>query len=260
LLRVLSQEAASAACHMANDIATEEALGLMVEAKGKFSLLLDALQYGNPTLNIIGEEPRKKTVLKIEALREEWAPIDAAAVTLLDDPKTDNEAVLASASTLTSAIAGEYSNPAELVQADVMLLDFAGRQAMLTQKMAKIACEIWVGNRGADRLELLTKTMETYELTLRALLDGAPAVGLRAAPTDEIRVALISSVADWTGIKESLNVVLASADVPDATKSDLFASLNAAMHNMNKIEHKYVVFSKRSLDTDDSSAEGALLD
>ena len=87
LLRVLSQEAASAACHMANDIATEEALGLMVEAKGKFSLLLDALQYGNPTLNIIGEEPRKKTVLKIEALREEWAPIDAAAVTLLDDPK-----------------------------------------------------------------------------------------------------------------------------------------------------------------------------
>ena len=156
LLRVLSQEAASAACHMANNIAQAEARTLMVEAKGKFSLLLDALQYGNPTLNINGEEPRKKTILKIEALREEWAPIHQAAVTLLEDPsnkdaltriKAENEAVLASASTLTSTIAGDYSNPAELIQADVMLVDFSGRQAMLTQKMAKIACEIWAGNR-----------------------------------------------------------------------------------------------------------------
>lgn len=267
LLRVLSQEAASAACHMVHDINPAESRDLMVKAKTKFHILLDALQHGNPEMNIIGGETRRKTVMKIEALREAWQPIFDAAVVLLEDPhdadalkliKANNEAVLASASLLTSELAGEYSNPTELMQADVMLLDFSGRQAMLTQKMAKIACEIWAGNRGEDRLTLLSKIMQTYELTLNALLNGMPAVGILAAPNDDIKAALTKATTDWVDIKAELNIVMADDDVTDAIKAKLFHDLNVAMYDMEHIEHLYVTYSKHNYDT--PALEEALLD
>ncbi len=270
LLRVLSQETASAACHMAHDINPEESRSLMVEAKGKFDLYLDALQYGNPTMNIIGKEQNRKTILQIENLREAWAPVVKAAATLIDDPKNEaalklikaeNESVLEDASRLTTKIAGEYSNPAELMQADVMLLDFTARQAMLTQKMAKIACEIWVGNRDADRIELLQSTMQIYDLTLGALLNGMPAAGIQPAPTPEIASRLEKATQDWKVIESELEFVLANEVVPKEMKETLYHDLNVAMYDMEKIEHMYVVFAKHITDDDDvDGAKNALID
>jgi len=253
LLRVLSQEVASAACHLAKGVDPETSRALLVETKTKFTLILDALQYGNPGMNIIGGEERGKTVLKIENLRSQWLPVKAATVRLLDNGtdadalkliKAENEAILASTFELTSELAGQYSNPAELLQTDVMLLDFAGRQALLTQKMAKISCEIWSGNRAEDRLSLLASSMQTYDLTLTALHDGMPSVGLIAAPTEEIAGALAQARTDWSVIKGKLDTLLASDSFEDDRKVALYNNLNAAMYAMEEIEHLYVKHSK----------------
>lgn len=253
LLRVLTQEVSSAACHMTKGVDTEQSRKLLIESKTNFTVFLDALQHGNPSLNIIGTEERRKTVMMIEDIRTKWAPLHNAAVRLLDDQsdldalaliKANNEEVLAATYDLTSEIAGQYSNPAELLQADVMLLDFAGRQALLTQKMAKIACEIWAGNRGDDRKELLNKTMQTYDLTLTALHDGMPAVGLLPAPTPEIDAALLHARESWTVIKGELQDLMASDVVSDESKILLYTHLNEAMYEMEEIEHMYVTYSK----------------
>lgn len=253
LLRVLTQEVSSAACHMTKGVDPEQSRKLLLESKTNFALFLDALQHGNPDLNIIGTEERRKTVMMIEDIRAKWAPVHNAAVRLLDDHsdldalsmiKAHNEDILAATFDLTSEIAGQYSNPAELLQADVMLLDFAGRQALLTQKMAKIACEIWSGNRGDDRITLLGKTMQTYDLTLTALHDGMPAVGLLPAPTPEIDAALLSARDNWSVIKAELEQLMASDTVSDESKVLLYTHLNEAMYEMEKIEHMYVAHSK----------------
>ena len=257
MLQVLSQEAASAACHMANDVNVDEATQLMKEAKVKFTMLLDALEFGNADMGIAEAEQRKKTVLKINDLRANWQPMYNAAVSLLENPKdkaaiglikADNEAILMQAYTLTSDLEAQYANPAELMQSDAMLLEFAARQAVLTQKMAKISCEIWAGNRSDDRLETLTKSMSTYELTLDALLNGMPAVGLEAAPTPSIKEALQEATAAWKKTKAELTAVVADEGVNEELKGMLFHDLNLAMRDMQKIEHLYVLMSKHGED------------
>jgi hypothetical protein len=257
LLQVYSQETASAACHMANDVRFDEAKELMLEAKTKFSIVLDALEFGNTDMHILEPETRRKTLVKIQSLRENWQPVLDAAIVLLDNPsdesalkviKANNEAILDQANLLTGELEAQYANPAELMQSDVMLLEFAARQAVLTQKMAKVSCEIWVGNRSEDRIAKLTDSMNTYEATLDALLNGMPALGLQAAPTPQIRDALLEASTHWKKTKSELQVVLSGDGVTEEIKSELFHDLNLAMRDMQTIEHLYVKFSKHGIE------------
>jgi len=252
-LQVLSQEAASAACHMAHDINPDMSRELLVEAKTEFNQLLDALQLGSPDLGIIGEERRRKTISKIEMLRSDWAPIFEASASLLENPantdallliKTANEAILENASLLTSDIEGTYANPVELTQADTMLIEFSARQVVLTQKLAKLACEVWVGNRSEDRLAELGKSIQNFDATLMAMLNGLPALGIHAAPTPEIEQALLQANSSWASTKTDLETVLSGETVTQSLKENLFHNLNLAMSEMTHIEHLYVEFSK----------------
>ena len=261
-LRILSQETASAACHMAQEISADEAQLLMVKAKTEFHTILDALQYGDAAMGIVGSEQNKKINGQIDALRSAWTPMFDAGVALLVVPqhsaslatiKAESETVLAAASLLTTEMVGKYSNPAELRQTDAMLIDFSARQAMLTQKMAKVSCEILAGNRSDDRMEVLGKTMQMYGLTLNAMLNGMPAVGLRAAPTDEIAAALSDANAAWAKIEAELNMVMAGAEVPQEVKLSLYQDLNLAMSEMTQIENLYVAYSKHSFEKGNAS-------
>ena len=69
LLRVLSQEMANAACHLQYGVDIERSHKLLNETKQKFTYILDALEFGSENINIIGPEKRRKTVVKIQDLR-----------------------------------------------------------------------------------------------------------------------------------------------------------------------------------------------
>ncbi|MEM7470790.1 MAG: type IV pili methyl-accepting chemotaxis transducer N-terminal domain-containing protein [Pseudomonadota bacterium] len=270
LLRVLSQEAANAACHVGNGISVDEGRDLLTEVKGKFDLTLDALEFGNPTMNINGAEKRRKTIEKISAVRSAWDRMKDASYVFLENAdnaealgvvKLENEAVLEAAALLTNEVGGAYSNPAELLQTDVLLLDFTSRQAMQTQKMGKLACAIWAGDRNDKTIDDLTATMGLYDATLNALINGMPAMGILAAPTPEISDELKNASIAWKKIEGELKVVLASAEIDDGMKSTLFSELNDAMRHMLKIEQLYVVYAKHKyIDTTDPDAAKALTD
>ncbi|MFK7754405.1 MAG: type IV pili methyl-accepting chemotaxis transducer N-terminal domain-containing protein [Sedimentitalea sp.] len=253
LLRVFSQEMAAAACHLQYEVDVDRSRKLLKETKAKFTYLLDALEFGSNNIGIVGAETRRKTLVMIHDLRTAWIPVKTAKVRLLDNPKdvdalkfikAQNEPILAQASLLMSELASQYSNPFELLQADILLLDFAGRQATKTQKMSKIACEIWAGNKSDDRIELLTEIMGLYELTLNALLDGMPAVGLLAAPNPEIKAHLEQAIVHWTPIKTNLETVKSAGDVSPELKAELFAQLTDEMYHMEALEKMYVKYSK----------------
>ena len=250
---MFSQELASAACHLQYGVDVERSHALLEETKLKFDYILDALEFGSQNLAIEGAETRRKTLAKIHDLRATWTPVYTAVIALPKDAgnqealkliKAENETVLAKASVLISELASQYADPLELLQSDVILLDFTAREEMQTQKMAKIACEIWAGNKGEDRTKLLTKTMGTYEATLNALLNGMPEVGILPAPTPEIKASLEEAHTRWTVIKGELETVMAQAEVTEETKSLLYAHLTEEMYRLEALEKKYVVFSK----------------
>lgn len=253
ILRVLSQEVASASCHLSYGVDPTTSYRLLRESQSAFDANLSALVNGDADMNIVGAETRRQTLDMLTAIDAAWAPVDAAINTLRDNPqdrdalaliKAENETILDMAMTLTSEMSGQYSNPAELLQVDVLLLDYAGRQAMLTQKMAKVACEVWAGNRSEDRLQKLRDTMQNYDLILAALMDGMPSAGIKAAPTDEIYAALSHARDVWGKTQDELNQVLAGGEISEELKTALYTDLNTAMYEMIHIEHLYVAYAK----------------
>jgi hypothetical protein len=251
-LRTYSQEIAAAACFLYNGVDVDLSTELLTEAREGFDLHLDALMNGNEDLGIIGGERRRKTFVKLQAIGEKWTPMAEAVDRLLethDDPmsiatiKSENVVLLDMTDILVSDLEGQYADPAELLQVDVLMLEVVGRQAMMTQKIAKNACKIWSGNDSAEVRDDLTESVSIYEVSLNALLHGMPEVGLLPAPTEEIASGLSHLLADWSQIRPTVDSVM-NGNVERDELISLFRHMADEMHKLEELAHKYVVFSK----------------
>lgn len=251
-LRTYSQEIAAAACFLYNGVEVDLSQELLTEAREGFDLHLDALMNGNEDLGIIGGERRRKTFVKLQAIGEKWTPMAEAVDRLLeahDDPvsiatiKSENLVLLDMTDILVSDLEGQYADPAELLQVDVLMLEVVGRQAMMTQKIAKNACKIWSGNDSAEVRDDLTESVSIYEVSLNALLHGMPEVGLLPAPTEEIASDLSHLLTDWSEIRPTVDSVMSGSVERDELIS-LFRHMADEMHKLEELAHKYVVFSK----------------
>jgi len=102
---------------------------------------------------------------------------------------------------------------------DALVINLAGRQRMLTQKMSKEALAISTGNM--EYTNILPKTIKTFEATLYALRDGGQApldinnpddqskqAILPPAKENEIKDQLTTVMKLWKPFKESLNKIL----------------------------------------------------
>ncbi len=252
-LRTYTQAVAAAACFLHNDVATERSAALMVNARAGFDRHLDALLNGNPDMGIIGGEERRKTIVKLEDIRDEWAIFAGSVDTLLAKPddkaaitsiKAGNMPLFEKTDILVSEIEGQYSNPAELIQADAILLEIVGRQAMLTQKIAKNACKIWSGNDTQEVRDALSGSMQIYEASLGALLNGLPEMGIRPAPTPEIRESLTQLQKDWADVRWKFDAILEGQSMDASKQAALFEHMTEEMELLEKITHKYAIFAK----------------
>ncbi|MFQ6549518.1 type IV pili methyl-accepting chemotaxis transducer N-terminal domain-containing protein [Aestuariibius sp. 2305UL40-4] len=253
LLRTISQEVPSAACHLHEGIEVEEATQLLVDSVKKFDVVLDALRNGNVSMNIIGAETRRKTIADLDKLAGQWAPMKAAAETMLADPSDaaalrvildGNLALLDTAAHLVSELSGEYSNPAELLQADVLMIDISGRQAMLTQKIAKEACQIAMGDPDPTLRETLAGSVQMFDVSQNALLFGMEQAGIKAAPTPEIETELTKVAGEWAPMKVHLDVLTDGGDIDNEARGELLRGLDVVMFHMNEIVHLYTEYSK----------------
>ena len=254
LLRTLSQEIPAAACHLHNNVDVEDAVAELSYSVAKFDAVALALLNGNEDMGIIGAETRRKTVAELEALIETWTPIHDAAVAVLDDPSDRTAVDVIYASTdvmlektyhLLTEIQSEYSNPAELLQSDLMLIEISARMAMMTQKMAYEACRVW-SNEGNDALVAdLTETKQIYKASVDALTNGLPALGIIPPPTPEIADSLAAADADWSIIGGLLDRVVAGDPLTNEERLDLYHRLVVKVHKVEGIENLYQEYSKR---------------
>ncbi len=252
-LRTLSQEVSASACFYFNEIGVEDSRARMLTAQSEFRRNYDAILNGNPAMNIIGGETRRKTLEQLAAIEKLWAPMEAAVDLIAADPGDlaalniikDNAADLfALTDHLVSELSGEYANPAELLLSDVLLLDLSGRQSMLSQKIAKNACKVWTREEAEAAKATLVNDMQTFETGLNALRFGLDALDLKPAPTPEIATGLDAVLAAWSETRVHLDQLVASGTLEAETQAKIYQQMNEKTKTLDDITHAYVVFSK----------------
>ena len=252
-LRIYSQQVAAAACFFYNGIDTEHSAEIMNEARTGFDVHLAALTNGDETLGIIGGEERRKTIVQLEEIKALWSEMaqsvdalmtssdDSSAVNVIKD---QNMPLFELTNILVSDLEGQYANPVELTQADVLTIEIVGRQAALTQVIAKNACKIWSGRDSAEILQDLDSAISVYETSLNALLNGMPEVGLAPAPTDEIAAGLTQVLTDWSEIRPIIDAIKGGS-ISEADLTYLFRHMADEMHTLEDVTHQYVLLSKK---------------
>jgi len=236
-LAMLTQHVASASCRISAGINTEAAVQDLALARDQFNTILDGLENGATALGIPKPEGYAVVLRSIGKVREQWAPMDAAAADMIKaGGNTGGGAVIAggnlalmdATNILASDISGKYSNPHELTQADALALHFAARQRMLGHQMAKEICGIATNvpayGTGGD----LAQTVNIYNLSLNALDTGMPEAGINPPPNEVIGGELDKIAHVWTQNLPALNMI-ASGTVPSASNVDTVARLSNAM-------------------------------
>ncbi len=254
VLRTVSQEVPSAVCHLHNGVASETSTKLMTQGIAKFDLVLDALMNGNEAIGIVGAEERRKTIVLLEDMQMAWAPVRAASLAVRENPADtaalavvyDNASILLEkTSYLLSEIEGQYANPVELMQSDVMLLEVAGRQAMMSQRISYLGCRLWSGTADADYVGALNTAVQQFSFAMNAMRNGMPEVGISPPPTEEIAALLDAAASDWDVITGHINTISTSGNPDLAVTAELYELLADKMYKMEEVSHLYGEFSKR---------------
>ncbi len=252
-LRMLSQRIPSAACHFIEGVATQDALDLLKSATEEFETILNALEYGDPALNIIDPETNRKILVRIADLRATWVPLKAATDAVIAGDNVEenietifltNMDVLGSAVALVPQMVRRYSTPGATRYSMLMLVDISGRQRMLTQKMSKESCFAGTDYASDSTIDDLQGTMAIFETSLNALQVGLPEVGVLPPPNSAISSGLDIVKQDWSSVKGDLELVLnGDALGPDASGRK-FHELNITMANMNSVVGLYADAAK----------------
>lgn len=253
-LRSLSQEVPAAVCHLHNNIDVDEATEVLESSVAAFDFMADALLNGNEDIGIIGAEQKPKSIVEIEALIESWQPIRIAALAVLSNPLDADAAQIVYSSdddmfektySLLTHIEGEYSNPTEILQSDLMLLEVSGRMAALSQRLAFEACLVWSGAGNAEVVADLLKTMGNFEASRTALHEGMPALGILPPPNAEIAAKLEEISDHWDDVHDALTHVASGADIPVPEREILYHDLITKLHQIEELEELYQNYSKR---------------
>ncbi len=100
-----------------------------------------------------------------------------------------------------------------------LTLDIAARQTMLSQQLVKEMCLMHLlGNQSGN----IQSSMDLFDASLNALIDGFPAAGVIAPPTQEIRNKLIEVKNIWTTLKP-IAEKSAAGNVPDRDSLYMFS-------------------------------------
>ena len=255
-LRMLSQRIAADACYFTAGVDRARSGDELASTSELFQQIITALEFGDVSLNIIGEESRGRTRRVLANLHAEWDPmlekaheIEASGGSVEDVAVIahESDAVLEQAKLLVVEISGQYSNPAALLQADALLIDIAGRQRMISQRISKNVCLIAMGVDTQNAQAQLASAAEMFDTTLHALRDGLEQVGIKPPPNAEIAAGLDVVLENWKDLKPIVDLALAGGVVDEEQRSIMFTGANQMTANMNAVVGLYSEASKLGL-------------
>ena len=175
-IKMRAQSISAAACHLQMGL-DPSALSTPLDGQiAEFEQYVTALTAGDPSLNIMQPDERKKTHRAAQLVTDAWAPVKTAAMSIAEGTgqasDTDsildhNYEILEHGHNFTAELVQQYANPAESTLADLFTIVLATRQSMLSQKMSKESCMVTYSGASTEKLG---ETMSVFENTLIALL------------------------------------------------------------------------------------------
>ena len=251
-LRRITQEIPAAVCHVQNGVERPLAAEMAQHGLDQFNLLTTALLEGDDKRGIIGAEEDRRTRQAIADLEAAWTPWRAAVEKALADPADSAAATLVYTSAaalydqtveVLDDIKSTHIMPSQILFADAMMIDVAGTQAILAQKMSWLACLHWSG--ASDEAEALAAARAQYEFGFRALLNGEPALGITPPPTEEIANALSAAIPLFEANLAAIDQLLAGEAVGPEEAAALYRRLSEKMLAAEEIATLYAQHAKR---------------
>ncbi|MEO1293848.1 MAG: type IV pili methyl-accepting chemotaxis transducer N-terminal domain-containing protein [Pseudomonadota bacterium] len=225
--RMLSQRMSRAIAFAALDIERERHFQMLESAHAEFTRALAALRIGDPGLDL-PEENDPVVLGALNSVESIWAVFGSLIRGIIDkraisEPELiavakNNTTLLFTADNVVKSLVSVYGDTGENVGVAISI-NIAGRQRMLSQKMAKEAALIALGYETDRTVDHLGSTAELFEISLKALLDGLPSITL-PPPPDVVRLKLLEVQDIWVGYRD---IITSVADAGEATKFDLFA-------------------------------------
>ncbi|MEM6938716.1 MAG: type IV pili methyl-accepting chemotaxis transducer N-terminal domain-containing protein [Pseudomonadota bacterium] len=254
-LRTYTQQVAAASCAITSNVSADEAYDILVSATSRFDRYLHALTYGDEELGIYAPETKTSIIDGLKEVEAEWKLVHDAIDKVLANGKDVESAhfiddhnlrLLELTDKLSAEIKWSHANPFEISAADAMTMEIAGRQRMLTQKMAKRACEIWTGYRADEAKVALATLMQKFEASLRALRFGLTEAGIAPAPNDIIRADLDGLLVRWEGIKANQEALLHGQPLDLAQKVQIFHELQLELADLEHLLKDYRDHAERA--------------
>jgi hypothetical protein len=252
-LQMLSMRIAASTCNLEAGTETTISRGILAGSSDEVERILNGLQYGNARMKIVGEETNPRIVTKLNDVQGRWKPVrsdiddymvasaalDYRAVDAWQGPFFDVSAIL------VSEVAAEYSDPADLLQRDAILVDLAGRQRTRTQRMLFQACKIWKDGPAAGEVDALVETINYFDRTHDALLYGTDG-GFKPAPTPQIAEAMLAMTDGWSTARETLLKVADGQRISDDEITTLYLTLNDLLIKSDGVTQLYAKYAKHS--------------
>ncbi len=142
------------------------------------------------------------------------------------------------------------------MKADALVINLAGRQRMLTQKMSKEALAVSSGLSRDEYKVKLEKTAKLFDITLKALMDGGTTysdlgmtkeVTLPPAPTPEIRAKLQEVEDIWKPFKQAVDRVISSNGSDSDAINYILSHNEKLLSTMNEAVGMFQDYSENSV-------------
>jgi len=260
-LRMLSQRAGASGCNINADIDAENNRQILSATSAEYWKILDGLEFGNADLNINGEETDDTVLAALQTTKTQWQSFEELVLKMANAGAstfetelvdTQNLELLQSAQNLVESILASYSDPAVADTGFGKVIDIAGRQRMLTQKMSKEACQIWSGQDSDEKAKTLQATMALFENSMISLRDGTD--GLIKPPNDRIKQGLNGVWQQWNDAQPSLQNALSKQAIESDARKELSNKFNQMLRDMNFVVGLYAVAEKEQGNIVDNGA------
>jgi hypothetical protein len=239
LMRETAQRMAVASCFYDAGIETAIYADQITQGIADYDSYLAALTEGDAGLGINTAEESRKLISTIYSVTSQWDRFKEAAQGRLNgEGPTDgtdyvsrhNLNMMHTSKYLLREIIAEYAIPPAFLQSDAFTLDIVTRQPALANQISKEACGLITDNTVMGSTSRFTKSVDRFDASMGALINGFEGLGVSAPPTPEVRASLEAIAADWATLKTLLDQVVGSNDATLALGIDRqFADINARL-------------------------------
>jgi len=197
--RMLTQLMSKLAIQIDLNIQKEVSKTKLIESALAYDVTLKNLKEGDSELGI-SKTTNKKVLEKIAIVEKEWALFHKATQNINDKSLAyiiqNNEKLLKISNELVKAYEASNTSKNYLETARLSIVNIAGRQRMLTQKMTKE--KLLVLKADKEYGKKLLKTIELFDTTLTALINGDKERGI-AEPSNKKIIKQLKVVATMWG-------------------------------------------------------------